>query len=155
MKINYLLIPLLVVLVAVTGSFFTSQGIESGWYDQIVKPSWTPAGSLIGAVWTTIFILFAAAVLIFWNWARRDNLFWVIIAGFVLNGFLNVFWSYLFFYEGMIAAAFFEAIVLSLSVAVLIYLTLPKVKITAYLLVPYLLWVSFASYLNFIILTLN
>lgn len=155
MKINYLVIPLLVVLMSISGSFFTSQGIETGWYEQIAKPGWTPPGSLIGIVWTVIFILFAASILIFWNWARRDISFWIVIGFFVLNGILNIFWSYLFFFQGLIGVALIETIFLALSVAVLIYLTYPRLKLTALLLVPYLAWVSFATYLNFLILTLN
>lgn len=155
MKLNYLIIPLLVVFVSLTGSFFTTQGIESGWYEQIAKPSWTPPGSLIGIVWTIIFVLTAFALLIFWNRARRDMNFWVTIGLFALNGFLNIFWSFLFFFQGWIGAAFFEAVLLTLSVGVLIYLIYPKIRVAAYLLVPYFVWAGFASYLNFSILILN
>src|SRR6056297_442475 len=149
LKINYFLIPIITVLVSYTGSIFTSMGINSGWYELINKPTWTPPGSIIGIVWTIIFILSTISALIVWNKLERDKRFWRIIYLFLLNAGLNIFWSFLFFAQGLIGLAVFEAILLSLTVFILIYLIWSKSKLAALLLVPYVLWGSFASFLTY------
>lgn len=153
MRPNYLLIPLIVALIATIGSWFTDQGME--WYQTINLPSWTPPGSTIGMVWTGIFILSAIAILTVWNRTKRDKRFWVIISLLGLNGVLNLAWSFLFFYSGLIGVAFWEAVLLDISVIGLIVLIWPKYKWAALLFLPYALWGGFAAYLNYIIWTLN
>lgn len=153
MKINYLLIPLVTLLVSIVGSQITSKGMD--WYKTIILPSWTPVGSIIGLVWTTIFILSTIAALYVWNKFSVSRRFkWIFII-FSLNAILNVLWSYLFFGKHLILAAFVEAIVLGLSVLILIFLIWPIKKWPALLLVPYALWVAFASYLTYSVWTLN
>jgi len=155
LKRNYLLIPLITILVSYTGSIFTSMGINSGWYDLINKPSWTPPGSVIGIVWTIIFILSTISALIVWNKLEKDKRFWRIIYLFVINAGLNVFWSFLFFAQGLMGLAMIEAALLGISVYILIYLIWPESKLAASLLIPYALWVSFATFLNYSIWILN
>ncbi|MFW6282568.1 MAG: TspO/MBR family protein [Minisyncoccales bacterium] len=149
LKINYLLIPIITVLVSYTGSIFTSMGISSGWYDLINKPTWTPPGSVIGIVWTIIFILSTISALIVWNKIERNKRFWRIILLFLINAALNVFWSFLFFAQNLIGLAVLEAALLAISVYILIYLIWPRSKLAAVLLIPYALWVSFATFLNY------
>ncbi len=154
MKLNFLLIPLFTVLVAVSGSRFTSTGLQ-GWYQNINLPTWTPPGSVIGLVWTVIFILATLSALIVWNkWSHNDHFWWVVVI-FVLNGFLNALWSYLFFGQHLIGAAIIEAALLGLSVAVLVVLIWPKSKWAALLLVPYAAWTIFATYLTYTVWWLN
>ncbi|MFB6225928.1 MAG: TspO/MBR family protein [Candidatus Paceibacteria bacterium] len=154
-KPNYLTIPGITLTVSVLGNFFTSAGIESGWYDSIATPSWTPNGSVIGLVWTVIFILTTISALIIWNRYSDSKNFSYIIGLFIVNAFLNFTWSFLFFTVHFIGAAFIDAFLIAVSVAALIYLIWPRSKIAALLLAPYFLWVGFATYLNYIILVLN
>jgi translocator protein len=153
MKINYIVIPLIVLAVAIIGGFFTSQGMD--WYETINIPDWTPSGSVISSAWTIIFILSAISVILVWNKGRRNGYFWLTMAVFVINGFLNVFWSYLFFHNGLIGAAAWEAGLLGFTVLILIISNWRISKIASLLLAPYLLWVGFAVWLNYIIFTLN
>jgi benzodiazapine receptor len=155
MKLNYIIIPLITILVSVSGSSFTSSGIGSGWYASIAKPSWTPPGSVIGAVWTTIFILSTVSAILVWNYAKRDQRFWWIIGIFIANAFLNVFWSFLFFGQKMLGAAVIEAAVLDLSVIALIILIWPLSRVASVLLIPYAGWVAFATYLTYSVWRLN
>ena len=153
MKPNYIIIPLIVFIVASLGSFLTGAGMD---WDKIIKvPGWTPAGWLIGLVWTIIFILSAFSALIFWKKSKRNSRFWVIFFIFLINAGLNVFWSFLFFYQELIGPAFWEALLLDISVIALIVLIWPISKLASFLLVPYALWTAFASFLTFIIWTLN
>ncbi|MFZ5365045.1 MAG: TspO/MBR family protein [Patescibacteria group bacterium] len=152
-KINYFLIPLIVLAVSVIGSFLTSSGMD--WYDTINLPSFTPPGSVIGAVWTVIFILSAISALIVWNKTKHDNIFRVIVVVFLINAFLNVLWSALYFNQQMIFESLIEIFVLNVTNLALIILIWFRSKAAAILLMPYFGWVSFASYLLFNIWQLN
>lgn len=155
LKPNYFVIPLITILVSYLGSIFTSKGINSGWYDLINKPSWTPPGSIIGLVWTIIFILATISALIVWNKLERDKRFWKIIYLFIINAGLNLFWSFLFFAQGLIGIAMIESAILGISVYLLVYFIWPKSKLAASLLIPYAAWVTFATFLNYSILILQ
>ena len=160
MKPNYFVIPIIVFLTATIGSYFTGAGQD--WYQTINLPSFTPPGWIIGLVWTFIFILSTMSVLIFWNLPIKKSddkqmkiRFWTVILIFLINAGLNIFWSYLFFYQGLIGAAAFEAVLLSISVIALVVLIWPISRISSLLLVPYAIWVCFATFLNTFIWFLN
>jgi tryptophan-rich sensory protein len=153
MKINYFIIPLITLIVAFSGSFLTSGGM--GWYKTLKLPEVAPPGSLIGLVWTIIFILTTISALIFWNKTPRDSRFNTIVIFFLINAFLNVFWSYLFFNQHQILASIIEMIVLDITVIVLIILLSQILKLASYLLIPYAVWVAFATYLAYQISLLN
>ncbi len=152
-KPNYFIIPLITIIVSLTGSYITSAGME--WYATIKLPSFTPPGSVIGTVWTILFILATIAALLFWNRGQRGLKFNLTVIFFLLNGLLNILWSYLFFGQHLIGLAIWEAGLLGLSVLILIILLWPKLKLAAWLLVPYLLWVGFATYLTYNVWLLN
>ncbi len=154
MKINYFIIPAVTVLVAVAGSGLTKIGL-AGWYQKLKLPAWTPSGAVIGAVWTTIFVLTAAAALIVWNQTGPKPQLGLIAAVFLLNAALNVFWSFLFFRQHWMLAAGWEAAALDLSVIVLIVLCWPISRVAAGLLAPYAAWGAFATYLTFTVWRLN
>ncbi len=154
MRISYIVIPLITAAVAVVGSMFTSGGLSS-WYGSIAKPSWTPPGSVIGMVWTTIFILSAIAAIMVWQMAPRDGRFYWTIGLLLLNAILNILWSYLFFEGHMIGAAVIEAALLDITVWVLIALIWSFSRTAAILLLPYGLWAAFATYLTFAVWRLN
>jgi len=152
-KLNFFIIPLIVIAVSIIGSFATNSGME--WYDTINLPSFTPLGSVIGAVWTMIFILCAISVLIIWNKIKHDKIFRIIIVLFLFNAFLNIFWSVLFFNQQMIQASLIEIFILNATTLALIILVWPRSKLASALLIPYFGWVSFASYLLYNIWQLN
>ena len=154
MKPNYLIIPLVTVLVSVVGQRFTASGLGN-WYKTLTLPSWTPPGSVIGLVWTTIVVLATASALLLWNAPAAKSRLTVLAAAFLANAALNVLWSWLFFVQHRMVLAGWEAILLDLSVLVLIALAWPVSRLAAALLVPYAAWVAFASYLTFTIAKLN
>ncbi|OGZ33666.1 MAG: hypothetical protein A2Y98_01900 [Candidatus Portnoybacteria bacterium RBG_19FT_COMBO_36_7] len=156
MKINYILIPLAAFAVAGIGSLLTSSGMA--WYKTIRLPAWTPDGSIIGTVWTILFILAAISVLIVWNSSlgpEQAGRFKLIVAVFVINAVLNVGWSFLFFNQHLLVSSVFEAGLLALSVIALVILIWPVSRLAASLLIPYAAWVSFATYLTFSVWSLN
>lgn len=153
MKLNYFVIPLLAVLTSVGGSLVTDGNMT--WYDTLVLPAWTPPGFVIGIVWTMLYALTAIAVLLVWNKMKRDRTFWYVLGLFVINAVINVSWSYVFFGLHLIATAIWVAALLDLTVIMLIGLLWHKQRTAAWLLVPYAAWVTFATFLNHTIFTLN
>lgn len=150
---NHIVIPVIAIFTSYAGGAITMAGME--WYRGITLPPWTPPGSVIGAVWAIIFTLSAVSALIVWNTSARDDRFYRIFGVFAVNVNLNVGWSLLFFGLHMMGAAIFEAAALAGSVVVLIVLIWPVSRLAALLLVPYAGWVSFATYLTYVIWRLN
>lgn len=154
MKIIYFaIIPILVFLTAFLGSKITDQGMT--WYKTISLPSWTPPGFVIGIVWTIIFILLTLAMIVSFLKIESKKTIILLSSLFILNLFLNVLWSYLFFGIHNIGGAFFEAIILDLSVMVIALVVYPFSKLASLLLLPYIVWVAFASYLTHSVWFLN
>ncbi|MFA5413417.1 MAG: TspO/MBR family protein [Patescibacteria group bacterium] len=153
MKMSFIFIPLAVFGVAAFGSWLTGGGMD--WYKTINLPSFTPPGSVIGTVWTIIFILTAISALIFWQKAPRDKRFSWTATFFILNGAFNIFWSYLFFNRHWLGAAVWEAGFLGASVIVLIILIWPVSRLASTLIMPYAAWTTFATYLTYVIWSLN
>lgn len=151
---HYIVSPVFYLAVALASRMFTAQGLTD-WYPAIIKPSYTPPGSLIGTVWMTIYILSAISLIIFINRGRGSNAFWPIIGIFVFNGIVNAVWSYIFFTKHLIGLAVIDAVLILITVGMMIVLVWSYSKVSSVLLLPYLLWVSFASYLTYVIYTLN
>jgi len=154
-KTHKIVIPALVFAAAVLGSVFTNMGLED-WYVNLQKPELTPPNSVFGPVWTFIYVCVAISAIAFWD--RFDYFkmrYWWINGLFRLNLILNVFWSYLFFVQHEIFAAFIEMNILNLTTLALIVLLWPISKKASILLVPYFVWVSFATYLTYQLWVLN
>jgi benzodiazapine receptor len=127
----------------------------SPWYYGLRKPSWQPPDWLFGPAWTLIFALAALAGVYAWRGAvtRRQRLRIALL--FTLNAVLNIAWSWLFFRAHRPDWALAEVTLLWLSIAVLIAALAPLSKAASALLVPYLLWVTFAAFLNWTVVRLN
>jgi tryptophan-rich sensory protein len=156
MHINYFIIPLVAILVAWLGGRFTMKAVRT-WYRTLRKPTWTPPGGVIGAVWTVLYILAASSALIIWNTSslKATGVPLVITALFILNALVNVFWSYTFFYRQRIGAAIWVCLFLDVTIVALIQLISPISLLAAWLLVPYAAWVTFAAYLNYRVWDMN
>ncbi|HRD75429.1 MAG TPA: tryptophan-rich sensory protein [Hyphomicrobiaceae bacterium] len=138
--------------VAVLGGIATTIG---PWYWALKKPWFQPPDWAFGPAWTLIFALTAIASAMAWR-AGPDNAGrrrWV--SALVLNGLLNVAWSVLFFYLRRPDLALIEVGLLWLSIAVLVWMARSRSSPAALLLVPYLVWVSFAAVLNAAVVRLN
>ncbi len=141
-------------LAGAIGSFFTSPAI-SGWYSELQKPAVNPPSWVFGPAWTLLYILMGIAAFLVWKrgWGKREVRVALYIFGFHL--ILNAGWSIIFFGLKNPGLAFAEIVVLWVMI---VWMTLAFYKISktaGYLLLPYLLWVSFAGYLNYSIWLLN
>lgn len=150
----YILPPLFYLAVALTGSAFTASGMD-GWYQSLLKPAFTPPGGIIGAAWTLIYILSAISFMLFLNSGAPGRTLSVVAGLFVLNGVINAGWCWVFFTVHMLRAAVVVAALIGISVAALIAVVWPYSRLAGVLLVPYLSWVSFATYLSYEIYRLN
>jgi tryptophan-rich sensory protein len=127
----------------------------SPWYYNLRKPAWQPPDWLFGPAWTLIFALAAAAGVEAWRKASDRRMRAWVIALFSFNIVLNIGWSWLFFRLQRPDWALVEVVFLWASIAALIRALWPYARRASLLLVPYLLWVTFASALNFAVVQLN
>lgn len=139
-----------VYFVALLGSVFTSSSANSQWYDSI-KPAITPPNFVFPIAWNIIFFLVALSLYVSWTSAKNKGAKKAIAIVFGTNLLLNVLWSFLFFAKQNPLGAFFDLIALWLTIAAMIYMAYRINKTSSYLLIPYLLWVSFAGILNWLI----
>ncbi len=153
MRIVYFVIPAIAFATAFIGGRITDSGM--GWYQTITLPDWTPPGRVIGGVWTLIYMLTSISAILVWVRFPRGRRFWWIMSLFVINALLNVGWSALFFGVHLMALAAWEAALLGATVLALIILIVPRDRVAAALLLPYFLWVCFATYLNAVIAGMN
>ncbi|MBU1129068.1 MAG: tryptophan-rich sensory protein [Nanoarchaeota archaeon] len=139
---------IIVYLVALIGSIFTSPNTSTDWYNS-VRPSITPPNWVFPIVWNILFFLIACSLYLAWiNSKNKDKpkLIWV----FGINFFLNILWSVLYFGLKNPLLSFFELILLEASIVGMILITKKISKKASYFLWPYLIWVAFAGILNFL-----
>jgi len=138
--------------IGVLGSVFTISSIST-WYAVLNKPFFSPPNWIFGPVWTTLYILMGISMYFLWISKRKEKS--KAIKLFLIQLVLNLFWSIIFFGWHNPLVAFAEIIVLW----IFIYLTIRQsyliFKTSAYLLYPYIVWVSFALVLNLFIVILN
>ena len=140
------------LIVAAGGATITDLG---PWYQSLTQPSWAPPGWLYGVAWTLIFAFVAMASLVAWRAAPTGNARTNVIGLFAFNGFLNVLWSLLFFRVQRPDWALIEVTALWLSIALLIVYCGRFSKTAAWLLLPYIGWVSVAAAINYAVVQLN
>lgn len=153
--VSLLIAVLVVEVVGASGSIFTMQGLAE-WYGTLEQPALAPPNWVFGPVWTALFALIGVAAWLVWRQARSqpDD---VQIAGivFVIHFLVNLAWSGVFFGLEAIGLAL-GVILLLLALIVATMWTFARVDWrAAVLLVPYLAWVTFATYLNYQFWVLN
>lgn len=141
------------LLVGVSGSLVTATSVRE-WYPHIQKPSWTPPGAVFGPVWTVLYLLMGVSAWLIWRdtagSARRTALL-IFVTQLVLNGT----WSFLFFGLRSPGWAALEIVLLCSSIVATMLAFARTSRLAAALLLPYLVWVSYATALNVSIWNLN
>jgi tryptophan-rich sensory protein len=153
-KIGAFLLSLIIPL-AVGGisGLFTVSAIP-GWYQTIQKPSWNPPNWVFGPVWTTLYALMGIAMYLIWIQPRteqRQRALYLNAAQLILN----FFWSLIFFNLHAIGWALIEIIILWVMIVQTMFAYDRVYKPAAWLLLPYIVWVTFATILNGTIWWLN
>ena len=141
-------------LAGIIGSLFTFSAIPT-WYATLTKPELNPPSWVFGPVWTTLYVLMGVSVFLIWQkgWERKDVKIAVSVYGVQLV--LNALWSIVFFGMQSPGLALVNIALLFVSIVSTMILFYKISRPAMYLLVPYILWVSFASYLNYAIYALN
>ncbi len=142
------------LLIGFAGSFFTSSAIDN-WYSNLVKPPFTPPNWLFAPVWTVLYILIGINLYSLWTKRREGLITKDKIVLYLLQLVLNGVWSPVFFGLQAPLTALIIIIPLWLILLTLFIKLLPRHKINAWLILPYLLWVTVATYLNLGIVFLN
>ena len=143
-------LPLTVGAVA---GIFTARAIPT-WYATLNQPSFNPPNWLFGPVWTLLYLLMGISLYWIWSMApgKERNL---ALMAFGVQLLLNFGWSFLFFYYKTLGLALVEIVILWVSIAVMLMLFYRVKPMAAYINIPYLLWVSFATILNAAYFRLN
>lgn len=141
-------------LSGIVGSLFTVSAVRE-WYPMLVRPSFAPPSWVFGPVWTTLFALMGIAAWLVWEkGAKRKNVR-VALGIFIVQLVLNTTWSMLFFGLHTPGGALIEIGFLWVAIVASIVAFAKISKPAAWLLAPYILWVSFAAYLNYAFWVLN
>ncbi|HOW58617.1 MAG TPA: tryptophan-rich sensory protein [Candidatus Omnitrophota bacterium] len=138
----------------IVGSFFTIPAIPE-WYNFLQKPSLSPPNWVFAPVWTTLFTLMALAAYLVWNKGMKEPAVRSALAFFLAQLALNSLWSFVFFGLRSPFYGLLEIFVLWIAILITILQFLKISKLAAALMIPYLLWVSYASGLNLGIFLLN
>jgi len=141
-------------LAGLAGSLFTTPAIPA-WYAGLEKPSFNPPNWIFAPVWTLLFLLMGISLYFIWGRGLENKKSKIAVLIFAVQLALNALWSIVFFGFHNLGAAFVAIIFLWFAIFVNIVAFAKISKQAAYLLLPYILWVSFAAILNFSILTLN
>lgn len=143
-------------IIGASGSIFTFPNIPT-WYASLVKPFFSPPNWIFGPVWTLLFLLMGIALYLVWTNSekklKKQKSTSIILFG--VQFFFNVLWSYLFFGLRNPFLGLIGILILWIFIVATIISFYKISKKSAYLLIPYLLWVSFATILNFSIMLLN
>lgn len=141
---------LIVYIVAFLGSLFTSNGVNGSWYSSI-KNSLTPPNWVFPIVWNILFFMISLSLYFSWIGAKKKKekirLAWI----FGINLLLNFFWTVLFFAFRQTKIAFFELVLLWVSILFMIFITWKTSEKSSWLLLPYAIWIIFAGILNYFI----
>ncbi len=136
------------------GSFFTTPSIPT-WYAELAKPELAPPNWVFAPVWISLFILMGVAAFLVWDKGLGRRKVQIALGVFVFQLVLNTLWSVIFFGFQNPGWALAWIILLNLIVVVNIYLFARISRLAGLILLPYLLWLGFATYLNYAIWVLN
>lgn len=152
-RISKLVLSILVCLgTGFIGSIFTFSAIPT-WYVTLNKPFFSPPNWIFGPVWTMLYIFMGISL--YSVWVSKSKVKQKAIGLFFIQLGLNVLWSILFFGMRSPILAFVDIVALWITIFLTVKYFYPISKMGAYLLIPYILWVSFALLLNLSIVFLN
>jgi tryptophan-rich sensory protein len=142
------------LLLCFAAASFGGLFLPGEWYAGLKKPSWNPPGWIFGPVWTVLYTMMAVAAWLVWKRGGFKAMR-LPLGLFLLQLLFNALWSWLFFGRHQPALAFVDLLLLWLAIAATLAAFRRVSRAAAWLLAPYLAWVSFAAALNFTLWRLN
>ena len=151
-KITSLLIFILLAFGASAWGSYVTNLYKEPWYSMIAKPSFNPPEWVFAPVWITLYIAMSVAIWLIWiNPKRVEKILYIYFIHLIINGS----WSIFFFGLHLILVSLIVIAIIIFFVVWLIKLYHPINKLSSFLMVPYLMWLSYAFVLNFYIFILN
>ncbi|UCH94300.1 MAG: tryptophan-rich sensory protein [Candidatus Aminicenantes bacterium] len=141
-------------LAGVIGAIFNSTAVKT-WYAHINKPGFTPPNWVFGPVWITLYLLMGISLFLVWNSDTNFKVKQTAMILFFIQLILNTLWSYFFFYLQSPLYGLIEIIILLIFIILTMLRFYAIRPLAAFLLVPYALWVGFATVLNYFLWQLN
>jgi tryptophan-rich sensory protein len=141
------------LLAGVIGGFATASSVGT-WYADLAKPGWNPPDAVFGPVWTALYVLMGVAAWLVWRsggWSGAR----VALGLFAIQLVLNTLWSLLFFGLRSPGLALVEIVILWIAIVATLVAFARFSRTASWLMAPYLVWVTFATLLNFSIWRLN
>ena len=148
--LSLILIVLITFLASAIGGVVTSIYKEP-WYSQIIQPSFSPPAWVFGPVWTSLYILMSIAI--WFNWITHKDSKTIKI--YFLHIFFNAIWTIIFFGFHQISLAFLNLLIILFFILWLMKIYYKTTKLSFLLMLPYLLWSTYALFLNGSIFYLN
>ncbi|GAB3936088.1 TspO/MBR family protein [Mucilaginibacter myungsuensis] len=152
--VPFILSILITLAIGFVASKFTTPEIPT-WYTTIQKPSFNPPNWLFGPVWTLLYIMIAISAYLVWKRRDGSELYSTARSVYIIQLALNFSWSIVFFGMHQILGALVVIVLLWVSIVATMYYFNKFSKVACWMLLPYLLWVSFATALNTAIYLLN
>ena len=144
----------IIILITFSASFiggYVTTSFKEPWYSEIILPSFNPPSWVFAPVWTALYIMMSLAI---WRvWVKLSDK--KILAIYFYHLFFNATWSVIFFGFHLIELALFNLIIILFFIIKLMQIYFKKERFSFYLMVPYLLWSSYAFILNLTIAILN
>ena len=144
----------IIILITFSASFiggYVTTSFKEPWYSEIILPSYNPPSWVFAPVWTTLYILMSIAIWRVWIKLSEKK----ILDIYFYHIFFNAMWSVIFFGFHLIELALFNLIIILFFIIKLMRIYFKKERFSFYLMVPYLLWSSYAFILNLTIAILN
>ena len=151
--ISVIVVVASVAAVALIGGYFSIMNRD--WYETLQKPLWQPPDWAFPIAWNTIFLLAIVSIVLIWSVRPQTSLTYWTIGVLIVNGVLNILWSFLFFGNRLIHPAVFDAGLLFLSVIAIMIVAWPISRLASLLFIPYAAWTAFATFLTWTVHTLN
>ncbi len=150
-----LLVSIIICQMAgIIGTIFTSDSI-TGWYAGLTKPDFNPPNWIFGPVWILLYLMMGISLFLVWREDLKNAVVKKAFYVFIIQLLFNTSWSIVFFGFQSVTGALIIIIILWLLIIYTILNFLKVSRTSGILLIPYLLWVSFAAILNFFIFKLN
>ena len=148
--VSFLFIVLITFSASAMGGFVTAS-FKEPWYSQIIQPSFSPPSWVFGPVWTTLYFLMSLAIWLFWINFKNKKVLYI----YLVHIFFNSIWSIIFFGFHQIFLAFLNLIIILIFIIWLMNIYYKTYRLSFLLMLPYLLWSTYALILNGSIFYLN
>ena len=136
-----------IILLGSLGTFFTMSSLKD-WYSSLVKPPGVPPNEVFGPVWTVLYAMMGFSLALLWHRAPRGQAKRNALRFFAIQLILNLVWTPVFFGAHLLGPALAVIALLWVTILLTIRKFQPLDRTAARLMIPYLIWVSYATYLN-------